>query len=123
MSGAQIAAEVANALREVAGDVGNGEFVVTLVKGMANPQKPWDTGYYGEPDETDIPALVQDYPLSMINGTLIQQGDRRVMVASTGPRPETGDRLRIQDVIYRIMMVRDKGPSGVPLFYEIQARA
>ena len=122
MSGAQIAAEVAQALSEVASDVGNGEFLVTLVQGQANPATPWDTGYYGEADTFELPAIVSDFPQTMIDGTLIQQGDRRVMMAATGPKPSTADRLTVNGTTYRIISVRESGPSGVPLYYWVQAR-
>ena len=42
MSGSQIAAEVAAALREVARDVGDGAFIVTLLRGPDEPETPWD---------------------------------------------------------------------------------
>ena len=119
MSGASIAAEVRDALSEVARDVGNDQFTVTLIE-PAPAATPWASG--GAPTETALPAIVQDYPRSMIDGTLIQQGDRRVMLAATGPRPNTGDRLRIAGIEYRVLMVKDKAPSGVPLYYEAQAR-
>jgi hypothetical protein len=122
MSGASIAAEVAAALSEVASDVGSGDFLVTLVQGQADPATPWDTGYYGEPEEYELPAIVSDFPQTMIDGTLIQQGDRRVMLAATGPKPTTADRLNILGTVYRIISVREAGPSGVPLYYFAQCR-
>jgi hypothetical protein len=121
MSGAQIAAEVAAALREVARDVGDGEFLVTILTPASSPANPWDTPP-GAPTETELPAMVQDYPQSMIDGTLIQQNDRRVMLAATELKPDTADKLQIGSVVYRILNVREVGPSGVALYYELQAR-
>lgn len=119
MSGASIAAEVAQALSEVARDVGNGEFLVTLIE--PNPAAtPWTTG--GTETETELPAIIQDYPRSMIDGTVIQMGDRRVMMSALGPRPSTGDRLRVAGQEFRVLMVKDLAPSGVALYYELQAR-
>ena len=115
----QIAAEVALALTEVARDVGDGSFTVTLIE-PAPAANPWGTG--GAATETELPALVQDYPREMIDGTLIHQGDRRVMLSALATRPSTGDRLRVEGVEYRVLMVKDMAPSGVVLFYEIQAR-
>jgi hypothetical protein len=128
MSGAAIAAEVAAALREVANDVGEGEFLVKLLRPSILPENPWDFGA-GEDssgaypfDEFDLPALVSYFPQSMIDGTLIQVGDRRVMVSARGPKPTTADRLVIGAVTYRIISVRETGPSGVALYYVCQAR-
>jgi hypothetical protein len=119
MSGASIAAEVATALSEVARDVGNGEFLVTLIE-PAQGTNPWDQA--GTDTETELPAIIQDYPRSMIDGTVIQVGDRRVMMSALGPRPSTGDRLRVQGQDFRVLMVKDLAPSGVALYYELQAR-
>jgi hypothetical protein len=120
MSGASIAAEVATALSEVARDVGNGEFVVTLKQATNAPANPWGTG--GTVTETELPAIIQDYPRSMIDGTVIQMGDRRVMMSALGPRPSTGDTLEVQGQDFRVLMVKDLAPSGVALYYELQAR-
>lgn len=122
MSGATIAAEVAQALSDVARDVGTGEFLVTLIKAPANPQTPWDTGYYGEAQEFALPAIIQEYPRSMIDGALIQMGDRRIMMSARDQRPDTGDKLKVLDTVYRVMMIKEVGPSGVALYYEVQAR-
>lgn len=121
MSGDAIAAEVAQALREVAVEVGNGEFLVTLTQTASAPANPWDTDVSTD-TATQIPAMVSDYPQSMIDGTLIQQDDRRVMLAATGPQPSTADTLTIGGKVHRIISVRSTTPSGVPLYYECQAR-
>lgn len=120
MTSLSIAAEVASALREVAGEVGNGEFLVTLKQASNAPANPWETG--GTVTETELPAIVSDFPLTMIDGTLIQVGDRRVMIAATGPKPTTADTLEILNTDYRIISVREAGPSGVALYYMVQAR-
>lgn len=121
MSGASIAAEVAVALTEVASDVGDGEFVATLTRTNSAPVNPWDTD--SSTTETfDIPALVQMYPRDMIDGTLIRAEDRKVMLAANGEKPTTADTLTISGADYEIMKVDETAPSGVPLYYEVQAR-
>lgn len=120
MSGASIAAEVQAALQEVATEVGSGEFVVTLIR-TAQAANPWDAA--GATTETDIPAMVQEYPINLIDGTLIRQGDRKVMMSATGLVPTTADTLRISGKEYAIVMVKPYEPSGVPLYIEVQARA
>lgn len=120
MTGASIAAEVAQALTEVASDVGTGTFTVILVR-TTGGSTPWDGT---SPSETtyDLAGMVSDYPRSLVDGTLIKAEDRRVMLAATGERPLTTDKLRIASVDYEIVRVRDMSPSGVPLYYEVQAR-
>jgi hypothetical protein len=128
MSGDAISREVDAALREVARDVGDGEFLVKLLRPSILPENPWDFGA-GEDssgaypfDEFDLPALVSYFPQSMIDGTLIQVDDRRVMVSARGPKPTTADKLVIAGVTHRIISVRETGPSGVALYYFVQAR-
>lgn len=121
MSGVSIAAEVAAALSEVAADVGAGAFTVTLTQSSGEPANPWDTDTSTDA-ATAINAVVQEYPQSMIDGTLIRQSDRRVMMAATGPKPTTADTLTIDSVVYEIVSVRETSPSGVALYYEVQAR-
>ena len=122
MSGASIAAEVNAALAEVARDVGDGSFEVTLLEPAAQPVNPWDAPA-GAPTEHLVNAIVQDYPASMIDGTLIQQGDKRILLAATGPRPEVNWRVIDRGTNYAIMMIRELGPSGVALDYELTGRA
>lgn len=121
MSGAQIASEVAQALGDVARDVGDGSFSVTLIQKAGAPVNPWDANT-GTTVTTELPALVQDYPQSMIDGTLIQQNDKRIMLSATGPKPTTADTLTIGNVVHRIISVRSTAPSGVAMFYQVQAR-
>lgn len=120
MSGASIAAEVAAALSEVANDVGDGNFVVTLKQTSGAPANPWETG--GTVTETEIAAVVQMYARGQIDGTIIKQGDRRIMLAATGPRPSTADTLEVAGTDYRILNVDEVAPSGVAIYYELQAR-
>lgn len=122
MSGESIAAEISAALAEVALDVGNGSFAVTLIRPPEQPDTPWDTGNYGEPEEIELPAIVTMFPQRLIDGTLIQAFDRKVMIAAQGTKPTTADTLMIGDETYRILNVMETGPSGVALFYQVQAR-
>jgi hypothetical protein len=122
MSGASIAAEVNAALAEVARDVGDGSFEVTLLEPAAQPVNPWDSPA-GAPTEHAVNAIVQDYPASMIDGTLVQQGDKRIMISATVVRPEVNWRVIDRGTSYAIMMIRELGPSGVALYYELQGRA
>ncbi len=120
MSGASIAAEVADALVSLADELGTGSFAITLTRPGAQAT-PWATA--GTDTQYDLTGLVQDYPQSMIDGTLIRSGDRRVMVAATGEKPLTTDRLSICGNDYQIISIGEKDPQGVALYYEVQVRA
>lgn len=122
MSGASIAAEVAAALQEVATEVGDGEFLVTLTQDSGEPANPWDTDTSTE-TETELFALVQSYSANLIDGTLIRAGDKKVMLPATDPKPTTADTLTILGKEYAIISVGTLMPSGVALFHTVQARA
>lgn len=122
MTAASIALEVAAALGEVAAEVGSGQFSITILKGQENPATPWDTGYFGEPPEVSAPALIQSYPLNMVDGTLITREDRRVLIPATVEKPDTSDRLVIAGKEHRIISVMELAPSGEPIYFEVQAR-
>jgi hypothetical protein len=121
MSGAQIAREVAAALREVARDVGEGVYLAKLTQVTGAAVNPWDSPS-GTTVETELAVMVSDYAQSLIDGTLIRQGDKRVMVEATGPEPTQADKLEIDGAVYQIVNVMPLKPSGVALYYECQAR-
>lgn len=119
MSGASIAAEVEAALSSLATEIGDGAFSIVLVRSGAQVN-PWDVA--GTGSTFTMTGNVQRYPRSMIDGTLIRQEDRRVMLAATGEKPTTADVLRIDSVDYEIVSVDETAPQGVALYYEVQAR-
>lgn len=127
MSGSQIAAEVFQALVEVAKDVGDGEFTVTLRKPPAPQEAPWDTPSGSETGH-ELPALVSTYSMTtratayQKDGTLIMADDRKVVLPSTGVVPTPDDKLIIGGHAYRIMSVNEAAPSGVTLYYVLHCR-
>lgn len=120
MSGAQIQAEVTAALASLASEVGDGSFAVSIVRPSGAPSQPWEA----PTSSTTIPVVanVQMYAQSQIDGTLIQQGDRRVMIAADGPIPTTADKLRIGGKDYSVVNVMPYDPQGIPLYHIVQAR-
>ena len=121
MSGQSIASEILAAMAEVATEVGDGEFVITLTR-PATVANPWDAA--GADTTFQLSGFVQDYPRSQIDGTLIRQEDRKVFIAAeNGTKPLVSDRLTISGVSYAVVSVREIAPAGVPLYYEAQARA
>lgn len=122
MSGDQIAREVADALREVAAEVGDGTFLVTLRVVTGEPVNPWDTDTSAS-QNFEVPAMVSDYPRDMIDGTLIRATDKRVLIAAeNGTVPTTSMIAVISGVEHTIVSVDELAPSGVALYYECQCR-
>ena len=120
MSGAQIAGEVHAALGSLAAELGSGAFSITLVR-PAERANPW--GAAGAENTFELVGNVQMYAKSEIDGTLIQAGDRKVMVSASGERPLASDNLRIDDKTHQIVSVDELSPQGVALYYTVQARA
>lgn len=121
MSGADIAAEVAAALREVGQETGAGELIATLIRPAPQPQNPWDPPA-GEPSEHPLAVMVESYEQNDIDGTLIRAEDRRVMMEAAGITPTTADRLKIGTDEYAILSAQPEAPGGVALFFVLQCR-
>jgi hypothetical protein len=123
MSGASIALEVEAALREVAVDTGDGTFEVALKAPGTSNTNPWEGSGFIPGASTNVPAMVSRFARNLIDGTLIRATDKRVMIAGTAPRPDTNWTVTIGGVSHAIVNVIDLAPSGVVLYYELQARA
>ncbi len=122
MSGASIAQEVAAALREVAVDVGEGSYVIELQTKANEAVNPWDADA-SSISAHKIPALVSRYSKEVIDGKLIKETDKRVMLsADEGVVPNTTMTVAINGEAHTIVDVAEVSPSGTALFYYIQAR-
>ena len=120
MSGASIAAEVHAALASLAPELGSGAFLIELVR---RAERPSPSDPVGTETTFTLTGNVQRYPRGMIDGTLIKQDDRRIMVSAAGETPKVSDRLRIGAQNYAIISVDEIAPQGVALYFEVQARA
>jgi len=73
-------------------------------------------------------AILQDYALqqagmSYAEGTVIQQGDKKILVAAQGLTPPTLTTTVIADgATWTIVNIKEINPAGTPLVYEIQGR-
>lgn len=128
-----IAAEVDAALRSVA-DVGQlSGFPATLRKGGAGaPSNPWDPPA-GAPTYYTVYVVLDEQELKDINGTLIGQTARKVLVSgAAGVAPSDDDQVVLgQDLTYvdeatdsalaweEIMSVLHLAPAGVAVLYEL----
>jgi hypothetical protein len=123
MSAAQIQAEIEAALREVARDTGDGEFLVTLTEPSTGPVTPWSSTSPTAGAKHEVPAMIGRFSRNMIDGTLIRATDKRVMIAGTAPKPLTSWRVTIAGQVHSIVNVMELAPAGEPLYFEVQARA
>lgn len=121
MSGSQIAADVNAALAEVALEVGNGSFSITLVEPVNTKADPWSDGARTN-NEYEVNALIDEYAQSMIDGTLIQKGDKKFLIAGTAPDIQENWQIISNGSTYNIVNIMKLAPSGVTILYEVQAR-
>ncbi len=120
MSGLEIQKEVASALSEVVGEVGNG-LMATLIRPGDQPQTPWDPPA-DAPTLHPVWAISEHYAQNLIDGTLIRAEDRKVMMEATGTTPTTADRLKIGTDEYAILSVMPEAPGGVALYFSLHCR-
>jgi len=73
-------------------------------------------------------AILQDYALQQsgmtyAEGTVIKQGDKKILVAAQGLTPPTLTTTVIADgATWTIVNIKEINPAGTPLVYEIQGR-
>ncbi len=80
--------------------------------------------------EVDQPAqaILQDYALqqsgmSYAEGTVIKQGDKKILVAAQGITPPTLTTTVLADGdTWTIVNIKQINPAGTPLVYELQGR-
>lgn len=121
MSGFDIAKEVSEALAEVASDVGDGEFTVTILRPASQPQNPWDPPA-GAPTEIVLRAMIETFTQDQINDTLIKAADRKVFLDATGIVPTTADRVLLPEGEFAILSVMPFAPAGVPVYHQLHCR-
>lgn len=73
-------------------------------------------------------AILQDYALqqsgmSYADGTVIKQGDKKILVAAQGLTPPTLTMKVLADgTTWTIVNIKEINPAGTPLVYELQGR-
>ena len=66
-------------------------------------------------------GAVFDYGAKLVDGTLIQQGDKQLYM-EPGVIPSVQHRVVIGGVEYGIVTIKEINPAGVPILYELQLR-
>ena len=69
-------------------------------------------------------AVVSNYNESVLDGTTIKQGDKKIIVAARGLaiEPAVTDVIVCNSVAYNIVAVSVVSPAGTPVLYIVQAR-
>lgn len=72
-----------------------------------------------------VTGAVFDFPAALIDGTLIQQGDKKVLVSALGLTVEpdtTNDTLEIGGLTHVIVSARKTSPAGTTVLWTLQVR-
>jgi len=67
-------------------------------------------------------AALFDYGTKDIDGTLIQMGDKRALIAPLTTMPKPDDTLTVGTVVWTIKQVNELNPAGTTVMYEAQVR-
>jgi len=72
----------------------------------------------------DGKGIIEEYETKEIDGTLIQAGDRKIILAASGLaiRPKKGDLLVIDGAISQIVKNKPTSPGGVDIIHNLQIR-
>lgn len=79
----------------------------------------------GVPAEHSCTVVFDQWRADQIDGTLIQRGDLKILVAASGLAitPTPADTFRHAGKDYAIINVKPLQPAGVAVMYEMQCRA
>lgn len=85
--------------------------------------KPWEP-----PTVTDVTysalALILEYDSREIDGSIIQQNDRKVMIPSKGipVLPSMADIIKVGETDYSVQNIKTLAPANEPIIYTLQIR-
>lgn len=119
--GSDIAAEVAQGIREAGAETGQGvPLTATLVRSGAGGGNPWD------PDpgaiERHTITVVDSYrTVRNIDGTIARREHvLKMAVEPGGPVPQMNDQVELNGLTYEIADITPTAPGGVVLLWELR---
>lgn len=112
----------------VAIDVAAGLLEAGTAAVIVRPGAPTGPAYDptpGVPTNHACVVVFDEWRADQIDGTLIRRGDLKILVAAhgLGITPTPADTFRYGGKDYAIINVRPLQPAGVPVMFEVQARA
>lgn len=101
------------------GDLAQTVTIRTYAAGSYDPSTGTNTP--GASTDTSVDAVISDFLDAQIDGTIIRQGDKRVM-ARTAIAIATGDECIIDSVTHEIVAVKSVNPGGTTFITILQVR-
>lgn len=122
MSGAEIAAEVHEALLEAAEATGSGEYLATFTRPGA-VDRSMTPPTMGAPVLFTARVVETNYADKDVDGTNVQSGDVMLLVsAAGGNEPQGKDKVTIGGRTLSVVQVMRVAPGGDALMFKVQAR-
>lgn len=110
---------VTTALEQIA-DKGRTVTLRSVGEGAFNPATMTFTG--GANSDRSVKAVFTSFKTAEIDGSIILQGDKKVLIADIESRPDNTDILVDGDDEYKILNVETVQPGDTPLLYKLQVR-
>lgn len=110
----------------IASNMGPGLLPATLRKVTPGTRDPSDLSGGTNPTEQAFACrgIIDEYRESQFDGTLIQRGDRKVLILGgtlpSGVVPEQGDKISIEGQVFQVVGVPSRDPAAAT--YTCQAR-
>lgn len=126
--GADIAAEVADALSEATAATGDGPLRHTLRRAGTGPASPHDATPVGSPSDFELTGLESEREIRDASGALTGVTRRTLTVNATGEAPKKTDTIAVgvalsdvdsNTVFSEIVEVFTFAPGGVALYHEV----
>jgi hypothetical protein len=114
--------ELAQAAVDLLNELGQ---IVLLTRPAAGAGYDPDAGFVDEGDVQvwSASGVEFEYNQREVDGSLIQRGDRRVLIApSLGTTPKSGDVITLGAYRLEVVESRPLQPAGVVVLHEVQAR-
>ena len=67
-------------------------------------------------------GVALNYNKGEVDGTIVLKSDIKLILEATTTAPVNGDKVTIDNIVYRVMSVKPTSPAGIVVIYEIQLR-
>lgn len=90
----------------------------------SDPSKPWEPGADVSSIQTGVWAVFLDYEQMMIDGSLIQMGDRKALIPAQNltEAPQVNGHVINGSDVWTIKSVKPLNPNGQNIMFEVQLR-